>query len=144
MGIGLLRRHYDEDPDSAKVLLTPKGIEEDQPENESVDLTDTPGTTGNPDPATGTDENPAPSNEEAASEDQFGDPEHSVDPEGHPVVEESTEGAPEAAETPEEVKTPARSASKADWVAFYEATDREVPEGATRDSLAEGVLGPKE
>lgn len=39
---------------------------------------------------------------------------------------------------------PARSASKKDWVAFYEATGQTIPEDATRDSLAEAVLGPKE
>lgn len=119
MGIGMMRRHYENEPDSARVTLGPTGVPEDEAGG-VVAIGDEPGTAPTPSHAdaaernlTPTDEEPeGPSeeelqgtgevpkaNEEGASEAQFGDPEHSVDPEGHPVdheqVEENLEEAPD-------------------------------------------------
>lgn len=111
MGIGMMRRHYENDPESARVVINPTGIPEGD-EGGVVAIGDEPGTAPTPsvadaeernltpDPETGEEPTPeevegqgeAPeANEEAASEDQNGDPETTVDPEGHPPVPEAIE-----------------------------------------------------
>lgn len=57
------------------------------------------------------------------------------------VEEDGTENAGEAQGG---AVTPARSATKKDWVSYYEANGLNIPEDATRDLLAEAILGPKE
>ncbi|QJD49988.1 hypothetical protein SEA_RASOVI_11 [Microbacterium phage Rasovi] len=119
MGIGMLRRHYESDPESAHVEIAPTGIPEGT-EGGVVAIGDEPGTaptpsiadaeerdlnvdpeTGQPDPEAveGQEETPD-ANEEAASEDQNGDPETTTDPVEHPpvpeVIEEHLEAEGEA------------------------------------------------
>ena len=84
-------------------------------------------------------------------------------PEGSEVTEDGTEGSPESTEPAEVtladgteapkdedgipvlsvVDAPGRGASKQVWLDYYTATNREIVEGASRDDLAEAVLGPK-
>ncbi|QWY83800.1 hypothetical protein SEA_PERMAG_12 [Microbacterium phage PermaG] len=191
MGIGMFRRHYDSDPESAHVEIAPTGIPEGN-EGGVVAIGDEPGTaptpsiadaeerdlnedpeTGQPDPEAvkGQEETPE-ANEEAASEDQNGDPETTTDPVEHPpvpeVIEENleekgeavsetteepetSEGTPEVAEVqetpteaaPVEIAAPSRGASTATWQDFYTTKLGQDPGDRSRDDLANDYLGPK-
>lgn len=167
MGIGMHRRHYAIEPDSAHVVLEPTGIPEGN-EGGVVAIGDEPGTA--PTPSTPDAEErdlqivdgrvTAPivqakdANEKPASKDEFGDAEHSVDPEGHPVDHEKVEDNLEEAGLTDESGTslggsptapeaPARGASKAIWETFYTEQLGQDPAGRGRDQLANDYLGEK-
>ncbi|AYQ99468.1 hypothetical protein PBI_JOHANN_12 [Microbacterium phage Johann] len=174
MGIGMMRRHYANDPESARVVIEPTGIPEGT-EGGVVAIGDEPGTAPTPsvadaesrdltvDPETGEEPTPeeiegqgeAPeANEEAASEDQNGDPETTTDPVEHPpvpeVIEENLTADPTTddagaslggAETAPEA--PSRGASTATWQDFYTTQLGQDPGDRSRDQLANDYLGAK-
>lgn len=150
MGIGTLRRHYD---DSYEPQVTPEQAEgevettdpgQNPPDGSEVQTDPTETQTEGTEPGSG-DQTSTDESQESTGESTEGDPEDQT--EGS-ESEEAPEGDPEDAETgeaPTELPpTPARNASKTVWLEFYGITGRDVPENATRDSLAEAVLGPKE
>lgn len=118
MGIGTLRRHWESSEDEGEVTtasdLAPSGEVQE-------------------DGTENTGEGQEKSDGDDTSTEDTGNTAENTD-------KDSTEG--EGAENAPQ--PPTRSASKKDWVAFYEATGQTIPEDVTRDSLAEAVLGPKE
>lgn len=118
MGLGTLRRHWEPSEDEGEVTTT-----SDLAPSGDVQTDGTENAGEGQEQSDGTD---------TSSEDTGNTEEH--------TDEDSTKGeGAEDAPIP-----PARSASKKDWVAFYEATGQTIPDDATRDSLAEAVLEPKE
>lgn len=76
-------------------------------------------------------------------EDKTGTHDGQTVPEVKDEASEAASGAIEAEATASAEEAPKRNASKEAWEAFYAATNREIVEGASRDDLAEAVLGPK-
>lgn len=170
----MLRRHYESDPESARVVINPTGIPEGN-EGGVVAIGDEPGTAPTPSVADAAERNLTPdpetgeeptseeiegqveapdANEEAASEDQNGDPETTVDPEGHPpvpeVIEENLAADPTTDDAGNSVggsetapEAPSRGASTATWQDFYTTKLGQDPGERSRDQLANDYLGAK-
>ncbi|XAO35618.1 hypothetical protein SEA_FIRECASTLE_11 [Microbacterium phage FireCastle] len=174
MSIGMMRRHYANEENSARVVIDPQPFDPSV-EGGVVAIGDEPGTAPTPteadaagrdltvDPDTGEEptaaeiegQGEAPeANEQAASEDQNGDPETTVDPVEHPPVPEAIEENLAADPTTDEAgnslggpetapEAPSRGASTATWQTFYKEVLGQDPGERSRDELANDYLGPK-
>lgn len=161
MGIGMMRRHYGNEEDSATVHLAPQPIQPDE-EGGVVAIGDEPGTAPTPTSADAPERNleEAPASEDApeapdanekgASADQHGDPDHTVDPEGHPVdhaiVADHMEAKgehPHERAAPVGVELPKRNSSRAVWADYAEKVGVAVADTEGRDDIAARFLDEK-
>lgn len=165
MGIGMMRRHYANEDDSARVVIDPQFGDPDA-QGGVVAIGDEPGTAPTPlvadAPERNLEEAPASedapeapdANEQAASEDQNGDPETTTDPVEHPPVPEvivehieadpTTDDAGASLGGPETApEAPSRGASRVVWSDFYTDKLGQDPGERTRDQLANDYLGEK-